>query len=363
MARHDQKDKIKNLLDLEQQSGPIVTITMPLDPKEDNTRLDHIQMDSLVKSAREAFQKLYKPELWKAYEFEINNYLKTLKDNTTIAEGLILYITNDGLVAYNLNYAPQPEFSISDKLPVLPIIKQLEFAPDFDMLFLQRDSYKLYSVNDLDVTDPDNVPADPFDSDKTETNTIKDPKKNGPEWDTHEYFEQVDKYVQKRYSDVDHNPLVLVANAEDAGRFKKASHNPYLVTDKSVEIDAAVKNAGENVQAVAQKIHDQFVAAGKQAVKAKYSEMLGAKKATSGLDDIEQSVLEDRIANLIIAEDAYVESSDNGETVDVITSKGARAANELNTLALTVLGLDGDVTVLPAADMPDGAEVAAILRW
>ncbi|USS88344.1 hypothetical protein M3M39_02375 [Fructilactobacillus hinvesii] len=363
MAKHDQKDKIKNLLDLEAQAGPIVTITIPLNPKEDNTRLDQIQTDSLVKSAKAAFQKLYKPELWKAYEFQISNYLKTLKPNATIAEGVILYVTNDALVSYNLNYTPQPEFSISDKLPVLPVVKQLEFAPNFDMLFLQRDSYKLYSVNDLNITDPDNVPADPFDSDKTETNTIKDPKQNGPEWDTHEYFEQVDKYVQKRYSDVDHNPLVLVANAEDAGMFKKASHNPYLVTDKSVAIDTAVKNAGENYKEVAQKIHDQFVAAGKQAIKAQYSDMLGAKKATTGLDDIEQSVLEDRVANLIVADHAYVESKDNGETVDVTTSKGARSANELNTLALTVLGLDGDVTVLPVEDMPEGAPIAAILRW
>lgn len=121
------------------------------------------------------------------------------------------------------------------------------------MLFLQRDSYKLYNVKDLDVTDPDNVPADPFNSDKTETNTIHDPKKNGPEFDTHDYFEEVDKYVQKCYSDTDHNPLVLVANAEDAVRFEKASHNPYLVQDKAGEIDATVKNAGENVQEVAQQ--------------------------------------------------------------------------------------------------------------
>ncbi|USS85747.1 hypothetical protein M3M35_03700 [Fructilactobacillus myrtifloralis] len=362
MARHDQKGKIKNLLDLEAQSGPIVTITIPLNPKEDDTRLDQIQTDSLVKSAKDAFQKAYKPELWNAYDFQIKNYLKGLKPNASIANGVVLYVTNDSLVAFNLNYTPQPEFSLSDKLPVLPIVKQLEFTPNFDMLFLQRDSYKLYSVKNLDITDPDNVPADPFDSDKTETNTIKDPKTNGPEWDTHEYFEQVDKYVQKRYSDVDHNPLVLVANAEDAGMFKKASHNPYLVTDKSVEIDAAVKNAGENVAEIAQQIHDQFVKVGEEATKETYSKMLGAKKASADFDDIKAATLEDRVANLLIAENAYVESKDNGENVDV-TSNGARPANQLNDLALTVLGLDGDVTVLPAADMPDNANVAAIYRW
>lgn len=40
MSRHDQKGQIKNLLDLEAQSGPVVTITIPLDPKLDDTRLD-----------------------------------------------------------------------------------------------------------------------------------------------------------------------------------------------------------------------------------------------------------------------------------------------------------------------------------
>lgn len=216
MSRHDQKDQIKNLLDLEAQSGPVVTITIPLNPKLDDTRLDKIQTDSLVDSAKDAFQKVYKPELWNAYEFQIKNYLKTLKPNASIAKGVVLYVTNDSLVAYKLNYTPQPSFSFSDKLQVLPVVKQLQFVPNFDMLFLQRDSYKFYNVKDLDVTDPDNVPADPFNSDKTETNTIHDSKKNGPEFDTHDYFEEVDKYVQKRYSDTDHNPLVLVANATKA---------------------------------------------------------------------------------------------------------------------------------------------------
>ena len=362
MSRHDQKGQIKNLLDLEAQSGPVVTLTIPLDPKLDDTRLDKIQTDSLVDSAKDAFQKVYKPELWNAYEFQIKNYLRTLTPNASIAKGVVLYVTNDSLVAYKLNYTSQPSFSFSDKLQVLPVVKQLQFVPNFDILFLQRDSYKLDNVKDLDVTDPDNVPADPFNSDKTETNTIHDPKKNGPEFDTHDYFEEVDKYVQKRYSDTDHNPLVLVANAEDAGRFEKASHNPYLVQDKAVEINAAVKNAGENVQEVAQQIHDQFVTEVEKTVKGHYSDMLGAKKATDNFDDIVKAAEDDRIANLIIQDDAYVESKDNGETAEVNTN-GTRPANELNTLALTVLGLDGDVTVLPASDMPSDAKVAAILRW
>ncbi|WP_429970343.1 hypothetical protein ACQW5G_04850 [Fructilactobacillus sp. Tb1] len=362
MSRHDQKGQIKNLLDLEAQSGPVVTITIPLDPKLDDTRLDKIQTDSLVDSAKDAFQKVYKPELWNAYEFQIKNYLKTLKPNASIAQGVVLYVTNDSLVAYKLNYAPQPAFSFSDKLQIFPVIKELEFVPNFDMLFLERDSYKLYNVKDLDVTDPDNVPADPFNSDKTETNTIKDPKKNGPEWDTHDYYEEVDKYVQKRYSDVDHNPLVLVANAEDAGRFEKASHNPYLTTDKAVEIDADVKNAGENAQEIAQRIHDQFVDDAKKAVKGKYSAMLGAKKASDNFDEIVKAAQEDRIETLLVQDDAYVESKDNGETTEINTN-GSRPANELNTLALTVLGLDGDVVDLPAADMPSDAKVAAIFRW
>ncbi|KRN78820.1 baeRF3 domain-containing protein [Fructilactobacillus lindneri] len=362
MSKHDQKGQIKDLLDLEAENGPVVTITIPLNPKLDDTRLDKIQTDSLIDSAKDAFQKIYKPDLWNAYEFHIKNYLKTLKPNASIAKGVVLYVTNDSLKAVKLNYAPEPAFSFSDKLQIFPIVKQLEFVPDFDMLFLQRDSYKLDNVKDLDVTQPDNDTQDPFDSDKTETETIKNPKTNDAEWDTHKYFEMVDKYVQKRYSDKDHNPLVLVANAEDEGRFKKASHNPYLVTDKSVEIDGAVKNAGENAQDIAQTIHDQFVADGKKAIKGEYDKADGAKKATDDFDTIMKAAEEDRIANLIIQDDAYVESKDNGETVEVNT-EGSRPANELNTLALTVLGLDGDVTMLPASDMPTDKKVAAILRW
>lgn len=89
MSRYDQKGQIKNLLDLETQSGPVVTI--PLDPKLDDTRLDKIQTDSLVDSAKDAFQKVYKPELWNAYEFQIKNYLKTLKPNASIAKGVVFF--------------------------------------------------------------------------------------------------------------------------------------------------------------------------------------------------------------------------------------------------------------------------------
>ncbi|KRN40919.1 hypothetical protein IV48_GL001360 [Fructilactobacillus fructivorans] len=362
MAKHDKKDQIKNLLDLESDNGPVLTITVPLDPKEDNTRRDNTQINSLVDTAKKAFQKQYKPELWNAYDFQIKNYLKTLQPKSTIAKGIIMYVTNDSIEVAQLNYAPQTAFSFSDRLQILPIVRQYQFVPDFDMLFLQRDDFKVFHVNDLNVIDDDTDTPDPFNSDKTETETQDDPRKNGAKWDTHEYYELVDKYVQKHVSNKDHNPLVVVANAEDEGRFNRATHNPYVVEDKHVEMDAAVKNAGENVQEVAQTIHDNFVSDGEKSMKNVYDKADGAKKTTDDYDQILKAAIDDRIANLIIQQDAYVESKDNGEDVEV-NSEGSRPANELNSLALTVLGLDGDVTVLPASDMPTDKKVSAILRW
>ncbi|MCY9805956.1 hypothetical protein OXT66_00150 [Lentilactobacillus senioris] len=376
---------IKNLLTVSAHKGPIVTIVLPLNPKADNSVEDKTQLNSLIAQAKKAYLSKYLSKFWPDYEAKLNQLLQTETLGNDVSQGLAIYVTADQINMFRLNYPAKPAFAVGDTMQVLPLLKDFQFPLAYNLVVLRKNSFHLFQIQNRVIEEPE-VTADtpstltdalgdyiPADDQQLKSAghgrghgaTFKrgyDPKEESDRSDQLRYFQAVDEYVIKNFTNKDHLPVVLAAEPAVQGEFRKITKNKML-SDVRFEKIPSLKTSHKELLDMVRNVNAQYNHLTILELADRFDNATGAKKTLTDINKIAEAAMAGSVATLFVKDGAYVAEKDvNHVQFDSKDTEG-HPSNLLNDLAITTTGFNGDVYVLPEEEMPVQADYAAVLRF
>lgn len=363
----------------------VITLTMPLHATDVTSDKDTIQVRNLLD---EASKNLKEAEVFDRDEsltlIDQVEATREYEDELVDSDGgLVLYITTDNAYYYHVDVPPVNAVTFNQRPNLLPLIKNYQYTRNYHVLllnqegvrFLEKSGGQLFEIDlkkndeDATATQDDALGADSTGTDlefgsedtseagtgdfNSEHNDIIFDK----QYDLKHYFNTVDHYIARNYSNKTGFPLILFGVKENQNIFREVSENDYLLD--------------ENIDESASQLHDDQI---QERVKEKEEEIIQKQEddlierfeettPEYRIDDIPQDLalsgMQGQIEELIVEEDY--------EPTGSIDGNGAYQDNDrtdfLYQLVNFVLNADGKVYILPEEKMPEGVKLSARLRF
>lgn len=235
---------------------------------------DSIQLENLVK---EAINHLEGSDIDDkiALREQLNSVLDNRAELIKETGGLAVYVTPDNFYYYHLAILVKTHFSISDIPNVLPVLANYQYTREYHLLALDQDSIRIFKgkngrLDEIDLSEYDNAPVDQdtvLGTELDESNLSHgsysggaaqqtyhghDDTNNQKEVDRNRYFQRVDDFVYRAFSNPNKKPLILYSVEENQSAFREISNNEFLAetsvygsaTDlQTSEIEEEVKKA------------------------------------------------------------------------------------------------------------------------
>ena len=188
-------------------------------------------------------------------------------------------------------------------------------------------------------------------------------KKEEVDIDAERFFRAVDRAVLEHHSRPSGLPLILAALPEHHDRFRRISHNPFLMTD-GLAINPDGLSLDELRERAWQVVEPQY-----QARLTKLSEEFQQAQSDGlGNDDLEQvaqAATAGRVATLLIDADRQIAGRLDVATgrVEIADLSDPQVDDLLDDLGDLVEKMGGQVLVIPAEQMPVQTGLAATYRY
>ncbi|KRL02179.1 hypothetical protein [Liquorilactobacillus capillatus] len=374
-------DELKDVLTLKDSPGPFISLFMPLSSSLHDASTDRTQFNSLVTEAKRELTHKFTASDWSVYDRELDKFHDPLGDGS--AQGLAIYVGPKGSLHFKVAKPLTSRISISDKPEILPLIAAQELSFSYNILLLGKDAFKLAEV----VANKPRLLKLPADAPQTLHAALGTELGTRGHWqrstgsdnggtqysgtgsldasenaDRRNFFMVVDEYVFKNFSNLDHRPLVLVADSKNQGNFRKLSQNPYLSKDIQIMQVANLDEPATELRDLAESITKKFAAATMADLKNKYENAAGSKRVTTDLSILMEAAIAGQIEILFIREAASYPGRISDQLQIDTTSVLSRDNNIYNDLAMLTLSHGGQVHVLPEEQMLTEDETTAILR-
>ncbi len=355
--------------------GPFVSIMLNTHVAHQDVEKDQIKFKNFAKEAKKRFEKKYPDANWSTYQEKID---ELLADQSFWRSGKIsvaVFLTEEQTLIHRLNIPIDDQYYVGDTPYLLAVIKNAQFNYTYYLLGLNRDSIKLYFVDNQQLTTvelPEGAPIDVptalgeeltggnlnYSSQGSQAGSKEGVAYHGVSAKDEEvaidwknYYQAVDIFLRDKFDNPEKYPLYLFALPENQTMFKKYAKTSYFSTDASISASPATLNEKE-IAAQISEISKQLSA--KEI--AGYQKLMD-KKFMDQLVDIVPAAKEGRISHLFIATSNLVDGF--GEDPD--TEYDRRQV--LNTMADYVIANGGEVFVLDQKDAPDEKSLVAILRY
>ncbi|WP_124007161.1 hypothetical protein [Tetragenococcus koreensis] len=363
----------------------MITLSMPLHVTDVSSEKDTVQLRNLLD---EASNNLKQSDVFDRKETltlidQVEN-VREYEDQLVDSDGgLILYITTDNAYYYHVDVPPVNEVTFDHRPNIVPLIKNYQYVRSYHVLLLNQEGIRLLEKSggqlfeiDLKENDEDTsatqdaaLGADStgtkgdFGSNDTseagsgEFNSEHNDSIFEKQYDLKHYFNTVDRYVERNYSDKTGFPLILFGVKENQTAFREVSENNFLLE--------------ENIEESASQLHDDQI---QEKIKEKEEEIIQKQEdelidrfvettPEYRIDDIPQdlalSAMQGQIEELIV-EEGYTPTGS-------IDENGAYQDNErtdyLYQLVNFVFNTDGNVYILPEEQMPENVKISARLRY
>lgn len=174
-----------------------------------------------------------------------------------------------------------------------------------------------------------------------------------------EYVRRVASALDDRLAS-DAVPVVLVADAETGGHFRKFSALGPLLAGVVETNPTAMEETALHETAYA-IVEPQFDAGRREATE-RLAALHGSgdARAATGLEDVVRFAREGRVDTLLLAEEASEPRRDETEPG---RESGDKNLDQLDTAAVQTLQQGGGIYIVPAKDLPGDALLAAVLRY
>jgi hypothetical protein len=286
------------------------------------------------------------------------------------ATGLAIFATPDSLSTFRLPTRLREAAEISDRFRIKPLFRPLAFPDTGFVLALAHNGARLVELPGEGPAREVKVPGLPKSVDdagaRTRTrNTAPGGRFQGGRGDDfhrRSFARQVDAALRPLLSGK-HGPLILAGVAEFEAIYRSVNSYPHL-TAGAVRGNAEHMTAAELAEAARPVLREQHAAEiGRLA--ALFRERTGAGRTLTDLADIGRAAAAGGIDTLLVDIDSEVPGHYDEATgaVRFADAPGPDSHDVADDIVRTVIGHGGRVIGLRREDMPDGAPVAAILRF
>ncbi|KAF1303464.1 hypothetical protein IV487_09265 [Enterococcus saccharolyticus] len=354
--------------------GPFLTIMLNTHVAHQDIEKDQLKFKNFAKAAKERFCKKYPDQDWAPFQLKLDELLNARDFWRQATTSVAIILTKDESYVHRLSIRVDDQYYVGDTPYLLAIIKNAQFNYKYYVLALNRDSMKLYLMENKQLTEvvlSDGAPTDikqALGEEVTGGNlNFRAQGSNGGrdsvayhgvsakdeeiEIDWVNYYQVVDSYLKNEFDNPEELPIYLYALPENQTMFKKVAKNPCYHPDVAVSGSPAQLSLNQ-IEAGTQKISDALAA--KEV--ADYQKWI-ERKYFDQLSDIRQAAPLGRIGHLFIATSNLIDGYGENPEVEYDWRQ------VLNTLAHDTIRNNGDVYVLEQTDAPGEKELVAILRY
>ena len=372
-----EKDNVSVLFSDEVQ-GPFVTFILNTHVAHQDVEKDSLAFKNFGKAAKIRFEKKYTDLSWAPFQDKIDALLADASFWRNATKSVSIILSENDIFIHRLHVPVGDQYYVDDQPYLLGIIKNNQFNYSYYLMALNRDSMKLYLVenNSVRLLDlPKDAPTDLVGTlgDELTGGSMNYSIQGGAGYngsskegvayhgvntkdeevkiDWTNYYQAIDSYLKDTFVNPDNLPIRLYALPENQTLFKKLAKNPYLTDDACVAASPAqasfkdIEKGVEKINATLEEIETGT-----------YNHLLD-KKFVDQFIDIVPAADEGKISHLFISTANLID-----ETTEMSNEEFDRR-KVLNKVTNTVLATGGKVFVLDQKASPDEKTLVAILRY
>jgi hypothetical protein len=375
---------------LDTAQRPRISLYFPTHRAGPETRQDPIRLKNLLRQAREQLEELGRDDS-KAILKQVEDLLPDTDFWRHLQEGLAILASPEEMKVYKLPF-PVPELAVvADDFHLNPLLPLFSQEDHFHLLALNKSRVQLYEGNRYSIRSVE-VPGMPtslaealqFDDGELQLQQHTSGPKGqaghtifhgqGAEKEVHpdqllRFFRAVNKAVREYLRD-SRLPLVLAGVEYFYPIYREANTCPQLVNNGGVP--GSTKGLDDDsLHRKAWEVAHPYLRAAQEKALERFETMAKARNGSNSgtvAAEIERAVVaafEGRVDALLIPNGKQVwgEFHEDSETVKREVGNPARRRDLIDLAALNTLRHGGEVFIVPPDRMPDGLDVAALLRY
>ncbi|SFF25647.1 hypothetical protein SAMN04488523_1407 [Sulfitobacter brevis] len=356
---------------IETRADACVSIYLPTTPETQNVTLSRISFGNLTRTALEQLDAAGFDKRRRAVLEE--HFLALDEDNDfwrLQANGLAVLATPDSLRTFRLATEVTKTVEVSDRFRLKPLMRAMAFPQHAFVLALSENDVRLVEVFADHPATTLNLPALPDSAtDATGRASINNPgmgtghgNAQGQKWLLLKYLRKVDAALRPVLAGRE-TPLILAATEPLGPIFRAVNSYPGLLAEG---ISASPDRMSESALASAARlVLDGHYAARIETATALFHERAGSHRAISDLQAVARAATFGAVELLLVDIDEVVPGTvgETDGTVALATKPGAASYGVIDEITGRAILAGGKVLAVRREDMPDGAAVAAILRY
>lgn len=356
---------------IETRADACVSIYLPTTPETQHVTLSRISFGNLT---RTALDQLAAAGFDKRRRADLEEKLLALDEDDAFwrfqANGLAILATPDSLRTFRLATEVTNTVEVSDRFHLRPLLRAMSFSQHAFVLALSENDVRLVEVfanhpaTAISVPDLPDSAADAAGRSSVNNLTQGTTQANseGQKKLLLSFARKVDAALRPVLAGRE-TPLILAATEPLGPMFR--SHNSYpglLAEGISASPDDMTENA---LASAARSVLDGFYASQIETTTALFHERVGSHRAISDLGAVARAATFGAVDLLLVDIDEVVPGTvdETDGTIALATKPSADSYGVLDEITGRVILAGGKVLAVRRADMPDGAAVAAILRY
>jgi hypothetical protein len=286
------------------------------------------------------------------------------------ANSLAVLATPDSVRTFRLATAVKDSVEVSDRFQLKPLLRAVAFPQTAFVLALSDNAVRLVEVFPDMPASVVKVPGHPKSAaDAVGRASVRNLTQNtrlsnaeGQKALLRQFARQVDSALRPVLAGR-HTPLILASTQPMDGLFRGLNSYPHLLRE-GISGSPDKLSEGE-LAAAARPVLDTFYKTEVAAAKAEYQKRLGDRRATTNLDEIARAATNGGVSQLMIDMEKSMPGnvSDIDGSVTLASGASAGSYDVLDEIAGRALLSGATFFAVRQADMPDGAPLAAILRY
>jgi hypothetical protein len=355
----------------EARADACVSIYLPTTPETQNVTLSRISFGNLT---RTALEQLDAAGFDKRRRAALEEHLLALDEDDDFwrlqANGLAILATPDSLRTFRLATEVTNTVEVSDRFYLKPLIRAMTFTQHAFVLALSESDVRLVEVFADRPANAVSVPDLPGSAaGATGHASVNNPGTGSGHGNAQgqkslllKYLRKVDDALRPVLAGRE-TPLILAATEPLEPIFRSVNSYPGLLAEG---ISTSPDDMSESALAsAARSVLDGHYAARIETATALFHERVGSHRAITDLQAVARAATFGAVELLLVDIDEVVPGTvdETDGTVALATKPGAASYGVIDEITGRAILAGGKVLAVRRADMPDGAAVAAILRY
>ncbi len=351
------------------RAEPCVSIYLPTTPITQDVGVDRIALKNLLREAMRLAEAAETPKraLWPIEE-AVEHLIEDDAFWAHQANSLAVFATPDRIRTFRLPNRLEPMAEVADRFHLKPLLRARAFPNNAFVLAISEGATRLVEVSaDLPAHEVrvEGMPRDARDALGRATLTNREPGHSGESSDhgrqLARYARAVDAALRPFLAGHD-RPLIVAASQPMASIFQRVCSYPETAEEAIAGNPDRVSDA--DLAAAARPVIDRLNAARIAALHETFARRVGESRATTDIATAARAATFGAVDTLLVDFDAVVHGTvDADGGVVFADAPGAGSYGVIDEIADRAMASGAQVIAVRNPDVPEGAPLAAILRY